>query len=343
MKDSIIQSALRAFLIALFTVIGGCLAILLIIFGMSAFNTSTSTEPTKDFNIEVLANAEGKREAFSNQPVILKININGIVGLDKLDQHHISQMLIQSREGILKNNLVKGILLHIQTPGGTVTDADGIYRTLKAYKHQYNVPIYAFVDGMCASGGMYIAAAADRVLATDTSIIGSIGVIAPSVLNISQLLEKLGIQSLTLYAGKGKDGLNPLRPWHAGEENNYRELIDYYYNEFVNIMTANRPQLDKTKLIQEYGAKIFPAQQAKELGYIDESGVTLNEAISQLARQMSIEGPNYRVVQMQKETWISEIFKTQLKALNGSIKHELQISPAYDPRLLGQFQYMFRP
>lgn len=167
-----------------------CCAFILVAIGLSLLNTSTQTEPTNNFTVEVLADADGKRKSLSSEPVILRINLNGVIGLDGLEQEHIRNLLIESREGLLENDLVKGVLLYMQTPGGTVMDADGIYRAIKAYKAQYKVPVYAYVDGMCASGGMYISAAADKVLASDVSMIGSIGVIAPSILNVSQLLEK---------------------------------------------------------------------------------------------------------------------------------------------------------
>lgn len=343
MKESIFYAALRAFFVTLLAVIGFCLAIVLIILGLGALSFTTSTEPTNVYTVEVVPDAEGKRKSFSTEPVILKININGVIGLDSLDQGSIREMLIESREGLLKDDLVKGVLLCMQTPGGTVVDADGIYHAIQTYKKKYKVPVYAYVDGMCASGGMYIAAAADKILASDVSIIGSIGVIAPSAVNVSQLLEKIGVQSLTLYAGKGKDDLNPLRPWKPGEDTNYKNLIDYYYDAFINIMTSNRPQLDKTKLVKDYGAKIFPASEAKELGYIDESGISLNEAIGLLAKEMGIKDENYRVVRLSKQTWYSTFLNNKLDLLNGTITHQLQISPEYDPTLLGQFLYMYRP
>ncbi len=343
MKESIFYSAMRAFFVTLLTVIAFCLAIILTLAAFSAFSTTISTEPTDTFTVEVLADADGKRQSLSSEPVILKINIHGVIGLEGLDQSNIRELLIESRDGVLKNDLVKGVLLYMQTPGGTVIDADGIYHAIKAYKKKYKVPVYAYIDGMCASGGMYIAASADKILASDSSIIGSIGVIAPSALNISQLLDKIGVQSLTLYAGKGKDDLNPLRPWKPGEETNYKNLIDYFYQEFVNVMTSNRPQLDRTKLIKEYGAKVFPASEAKELGYIDESGLSLSDAIRSLAKEMGVEEGHYRMVQLSQQTWFSELFKTNLKLLQGNVKHELYISPEYDAKLLSQFQYMYRP
>lgn len=343
MQESIFYSALRAFFVTLFGIIGFCVAMLLVILGISAFSTTASTEPTNVFTLEVVPDANNKRQSLTSVPVILKVNIDGVIGLNNLDQETVRTLLVESREGLLKDNLVKGLLLYMKTPGGTVIDADGIYRAIKAYKNKYNVPVYAYVDGMCASGGMYIAAAADKILASDVSIIGSIGVIVPSMLNFSQLLEKIGVQALTLYAGKGKDDLNPFRPWKPGEDANYKDLIEYYYQDFVNIVTSNRPQLNKAKLIDDYGAKIFAANQAKDLGYIDESGISLNEAIRLLAKQMGIEDENYRVVQLCKQTWISELFKANLGLLQGNVKHHLEIAPEYDPKLFSQFLYMYRP
>ena len=101
--------------------------------------------------------------------------------------------------------------------------------------------------------------------------------------------------------------------------------------------------MDKTKLVKEFGAKVFPALQAKELGYIDESGISLSQAISLLAKQMGIEDENYRVVQMSKQTWISELFKSSFNFFQGTVKHQIQFSPEYDPQLINQFQYMYRP
>jgi protease IV len=342
MKDSIFRSAIRAFFVTMLAVIGFFAAFVLVALGIGLLGSTASTEPTNDFTITVVADADGKRESLSTESVILKININGVIGLDGLDQHNMRQMLNESRTGDLKDNLVKAILLHIQTPGGTVIDADGIYRALKAYKEKYKVPVYAYVDGMCASGGMYIASAADKILASDVSIIGSVGVISPSAVNFSQLMDKLGLQSLTLYAGKGKDDLNPLRPWKPDEAANYKSLIDYYYGEFVHIVSSNRPQMDKEKLIKDYGANVFPANKAKELGYIDESGVSLSDAIREMAAKIGTEEGKYRVVQMTKDTWISELFKTQLRSMDGTVKHRIELTPEWDPKLMGQFLYIHR-
>ncbi len=272
MRESIVHASLRTFFVSLCWVIGIATGIFLIMLLFSLAET-TETTPSADFTADVAPNAEGERKILSkNAPVILKVNIDGTIGEMGLTQQKIEKLLIESREGNLKNDRVKAILLNINTPGGTVNDADGIYRALNNYKKRHNVPVYAFVDGMCASGGMYVASAADKIYATDVSLIGSVGVIAPSYYNLTDLLQKVGVQTLTISAGKGKDELNPLRPWKEGEDAQVKELINYYYGYFVDIVTKARPKLTKDKLVADYGASIFPAQKAQEYGYIDKAG-----------------------------------------------------------------------
>jgi len=290
MRDSIFLSSIRAFFVALFSVAGITFGFFPILILIGLFSDTTSSTPTATFTPEIVANAEGKRKVLSGSaPVILKLNIDGVIGIAPLDSDTMRSQLVESREDQLKDNRVKAILLHINSPGGTVVDADGIYRALKAYKEQYKVPVYAYIDGLCASGGMYIAMSADKIYASDASIIGSIGVLSPSFLNFSQLMDKIGIQALTLTAGKGKDELNPLRPWKPGEQDNIQSIIDYYYQQFVDIVVQNRPEVIKEKLINDYGAKIFNPIQAKEIGFINAAGYSLNMTIKDLLKEIGIE------------------------------------------------------
>jgi protease-4 len=345
MRDSIAYAALRSLAIAFCVMIGICLGLMafLVIVGALSGNT-TDNQLASVHTEEILPNAQGERKALSKDaPVILQMNIDGIIGTEKLDTKAIRQQLIESREGDYKNGRVKGILLYINTPGGTVVDADGIYRALLEYKKKYKVPIYAYVDGLCASGGMYIAAAADKIFATDTSLIGSVGVIAPAFINVTKLLDKVGIEALTISAGKDKDAMNPLRPWKPGEDQNYRDIIDFYYKHFVNIVTTSRPKVDKNKLIQDYGAKIFPAPYAQESGLIDVGDGSINQAITELTHQAGIEDENYQVIRLENKQWWSSLFSAENSIMRGKVVHQLQLTPDLDPAFCNQFLYLYRP
>lgn len=347
MRDSILYSAIRALVVAFCVVIGLSLGFVFISVLIGAVTGSTGDQKLTTVNTEeILPNANGKREVLSSEaPVILQVNVDGVIGTELLDEKTVRQVLVESREGDLKNNRVKGVLLYINTPGGTVTDADGIYRALGDYKTQYKVPVYAYVDGLCASGGMYVALAADKIFASGTSLIGSVGVIAPTFLNVTKLLEKIGVDTLTLSAGKDKDAMNPLRPWKPGEDENYKQIIDYYYGHFVDLVTKHRPEISKEALIKDYGARIYTAPDAMAKGFIDVSGASLKDALSELLKEAGITGNNYQVVRLTSKGWWNLLFSSQAATtiLSGKIQHQFSFSPEVDLMLKNQFLYLYCP
>lgn len=350
MRDSIFNSAIRSLFVAFFAIIGvglGFFALMILVGVLS--ESSTENKLTTVNTQEIMPNGSGKREALAKDtPVILQINVDGIIGTEGLSTHTVKQQLIESREGDFKDDRVKGVLVYINTPGGTVIDADGIYRSLKEYKEKYKVPVYAFVDGLCASGGMYVASATDKIYASEVSLIGSVGVIAPSFLNFTKLLEKVGVDALTISAGKDKDALNPLRPWKSGEEKNYKDIIDYYYGQFVNIVSSNRTELNKEKLVKDYGARIFAAPEAKELGFIDNPHATIGDTIKELVKAAKIED-NYQVIKLEKKEWWNYLFSNEsvsfskMPFFSGKMEHHIHLIPGMEPSMQNQFLYLYRP
>ncbi|HEY4831521.1 MAG TPA: S49 family peptidase [Waddliaceae bacterium] len=346
MQKSIFNSALRSFLVTLFAMFG-------IAFGMIPLMLTliwllTTSEDKMDIESQyaptIVSNAEGVRKKISSTaPVILKINMEGFIGSEKFNMHTVHQQLIESREGHFKDGRVKALLLHLNTPGGTVADADGIYRAIKAYKEHYKVPVFAFVDGMCASGGMYIAAAADKIYATDASLVGSVGVLLNPFFNLSKLMEKIGVESLTLSAGKGKDDMNPFRPWKSGEDEPYKMIVDYYYNHFVDVVTSNRPEVNRSRLISDYGARIFPAEKALDMGFIDGSGYSFNDTLRLLAKQIGIQDDYYQVVKMEKTISLGDLFRSDSVMMTGIVKHQLELPLELDSKQMNQFLYLYLP
>ncbi len=339
-QETLFRSALRSMLNAFFKGIGFFLILVPFILMIAGIGALKDEIPKKDFQQKVIPNAEGKREMMSSsKPTILQIDIEGIIGTEKLNAENVRGMLVQSREGDLDGGLVKGIFLMINTPGGTVIDSDGIYRALKAYQEQYDVPVYAYVDGLCASGGMYVASAADKIYASDVSLIGSVGVILSTFPNVSEALKSIGVTTVTVSAGKGKDALNPFRTWQPGEAENYDMLTDYYYQQFVNLVTENRPSVSKDALINTYGAKIFPAPLGREIGLVDETGATRKSALTALVKELGIEN-NYQVVSLQKENWFETLFDSRSPLFTGKIEHSFQCGTSIPPELYNKFLYL---
>jgi protease IV len=346
MQPSIIRSIVRAFLTATFSILGLLLGIMIVFFMLAAVVKDTDDElKSKSFFSPVLIeNAQNNREKVSESaPVILKLTIDGLIGTEKLNMHTIQQQLTESREGIFKNDRVKGLLVHINSPGGTVIDSDGIYHAIKDYKEKYKIPVYAYVDGLCASGGMYIASACDQIYASNVSLIGSVGVLSPAFFNMTGLMEKIGVYAKVLSAGKGKDDLNPFRPWKEGEEDAYKGIIDNYYSQFVDIVTESRSELKRTRLINEFGAHVFPASRAKEYGFIDEAGSSYHGTLKELAQAIGVEDDYYQVVKLERKVNFSDFFTNGSMMLQGHVKHQVELGPDYDLRLMNKFLYLYLP
>lgn len=345
MQGSIFSAAFRAFLKAFFAILGigcGVLAMMALIGAFSAEDKGGKV--TSQLTEEILPNSKGEREVLDKQaPVLLQIDLSGIIGTEELNGEKIRQILVESREGDYKSDRVKGLLLYINTPGGTVTDANDIFQAISEYKTKYQVPVYAYVDGLCASGGVYVSLAADKIYASSVSLVGSVGVIAPSFLNVTKLLDKIGVDALTLSAGEGKDALNPLRVWKPGEEDTYKAIIDFYYHQFVDLVVAHRPQISKEALVSRYGAKVFPAPIAKEYGYIDEEGAKLHQVVDSLAQAAKIEDAHYQLIRLTDKGWWKGLFRSMQKGPQNRVVHTLSLSPIYDTLFRGEYLYLYAP
>jgi signal peptide peptidase SppA len=343
-RESILVSAVRALCKAFSAIVGILIGMILIFFVLMMFS-SPDIYPSKS-SLVISPDANGNRDLLPHTaPVLLKLEIIGIIGQGDLVADKVQNSLLDSREGMLATDRVKGILLHINTPGGTVDDADAIYRALLNYKKKYQVPIFAYVDGLCASGGMYIASAADKIFASPSSVIGSIGVILGPTFNFSGLMDKYGVQSLTITQGKDKDMLNPFRPWQPGEDSSLRNITADLYERFVSIVTTARPNLDRDKLIGEYGAQVFIAKQAQMFGYIDEDDSDYSATIAALAKESKIpENQIYQVMTIEPaHAFLADLTQGKLSLLTGKITHHFQMNSFMNSELGGRFLYMYIP
>lgn len=340
-RESIISSALRTLCNCLGAALGIFIALFLIVCAMGVLSEPEVTPAKSD--ISLAPDAAGSRKMLSaNAPVILRMNLQGVIGLEKLTSEQFQGLLYDSKDGVLKGGRVKAIFLNVDTPGGAATDSATIYQALMNYKKASNVPIYAFVDGFCASGGMYICSAADKIYATNSSVIGSIGVVLGPNFNFSDLMGKIGVSSLTITQGKDKDFLNPFRPWVPGEDSSLVTITKELYEEFVNVVTLGRPNLSKEKLINEYGAHIFLAPTAEKLGYIDVSNATYSQAMQACAAAANLQEGEYQVIELSSPNSVfSDLMQNKLGIFSGKIEHSLSTSPYSE--LSGKMLYLYVP
>lgn len=298
-RESIFLSSLRSFCSAFFAILGVAISIFLIVFAIVLFKAPSNANLTNSKPV-IASDDKGHKDMLPlTSPVILKINIEGLIGDRKNTTDSIKTLLADSRQHFFKNNRVKGVLLYVDTPGGTVTDSNGIYEVLLEYKNRYNIPIYAFVDGTCASGGMYITSAADKVYASSISVIGSVGVIFGPAFNIVDLLNQYGVQVKTITRGKDKGLLYPFTNWKDTKDTSIENITSYLYEHFVDIVANARPNLNKDLLINEYGAQVYSSPEAEKLGFIEVGNSNYSQALKDLTKASGIEpDEKYQVVEL---------------------------------------------
>ena len=343
-KESIFVASIRSFCTSFATILGVLIGITIVFVGLMTLS-GPDIYPEKS-KLVLAPDAEGNRDLLSHTaPVVLKIAISGVIGVGELTHEKIETLLLDSREGMLRNNRVKAILLYIDTPGGIADDSSAIYEALLAYKKKFKVPIFAFVNGMCASGGMYVASAADKIFATSYSVIGSVGVILGPAFNFSGLMDRYGVQAMTITEGKDKDMLSSFRPWQPGEDTSLRNVTAALYDEFVTVVTSARPQMDRDKLVNDYGAQVYVAEKARELGYIDVANADYSSVLTELAKAAQFsEDHFYQVVEISPpSTFLSDLTGSHNALFSGKLTHVFQIGPHMSSELSGKFLYLYQP
>ena len=189
-------------------------------------------------------------------------------------------------EKAAKDDKIQGLVLKMNTPGGTVTASDILYQEIKTFKEEKKIPVVVCMMDVAASGGYYIALAADTILAHPTSITGSIGVIALKF-NAEELLEKIGVEDESIKSGDKKDIWSPFRPSTPEERKIMEEIIDSLFQRFLEVMAEGRKELSMEQIKKLADGRVYSARQALDLKLIDRIGY-LEDAVEIVKRKAGI-------------------------------------------------------
>jgi protease-4 len=188
-------------------------------------------------------------------------------------------------EEVLSNESVQAVVLRVDSPGGGIAASDQIWYQIRKLQDD-GIPVVASFGGLAASGGYYVSCAADHIVAEPTTITGSIGVIAQTFI-VSDLLDKVGIEPVTLLATDSpeKDLGNPLRPWTERDRQKYVQMLDAAYDIFAERVTAGRSTTitDTQQLRSLADGSIYTAQEAQANGLVDSIGY-LDDAVAAAER-----------------------------------------------------------
>mgnify|MGYP000420302835 FL=1 len=184
---------------------------------------------------------------------------------------------------------IKGILFVVNSPGGAVAPSVELAYAIKELKEIKPVVVYA--SGVIASGSYYASIWANKIIANPGSMVGSIGVIMQGV-NAEELMQKIGVSTQTVKAGKFKESGTPTRKWFDYEEKQLQSVIDDTYNMFVSDVASAR-NLDVKNQTIFADAKIFTSKQAKEVGLVDDVA-TLSSAQDSLIKLSEVKNPVWK-------------------------------------------------
>lgn len=218
---------------------------------------------------------EKVEESGSSNKKIVKLVVEGTIvddgtsGLFSSGGYNHESFMKQLAK-IKKDSTVKGVLLEINSPGGSVYETAEITRALKELQKEKKIPIYASMESQAASGGYYIAANSDRIYATEDTMTGSIGVIMSSM-NYSGLMEKLGIADATIKSGALKDIGSSSRPQTKEDKEVLQTFVDSMYGRFVKTVAEGR-KMDEAQVRKLADGRIYDGAQAVENGLVDNIG-----------------------------------------------------------------------
>lgn len=169
-----------------------------------------------------------------------------------------------------KQKDIKAILLRINSPGGSVGAVQEIYNQIIKIRREHKKPVVCFIPETCASGGYYIASAADKIVSAPGAIVGSIGVIF-QLGNVSGLFKKIGVNIEIIKSSKYKDIGSMYRDMTPEERKILEDLVNSAFEQFVNAIVDGR-KMTKEEVLSFSDGRIFIAEQAKTLKMVDELG-----------------------------------------------------------------------
>ncbi len=196
------------------------------------------------------------------------VDLNGIIapGNDAS-----AEKINASLQAAFKDKNTQGVILRINSPGGSPVQAQTIYDEMRRLRKKYPaIPLYAVVEDICASGGYFVAAGADRIYVTRSSIVGSIGVLMNGF-GFTGLMDKLGVERRLITAGENKGMLDPFSPLAEKDKAYAQKLIDDVHKQFIEVVREGRgKRLKETP--DMFSGLIWTGERSVELGLADGFG-----------------------------------------------------------------------
>jgi protease-4 len=196
------------------------------------------------------------------------VDLQGVIASDSVAS---ADNIISSLQDAFKDKDTKGVILRINSPGGSPVQAGEINDEIYRLRAQYpKIPLYVVVDDICASGGYYVAAAADKIYVDKASLIGSIGVLMDGF-GFTGTMAKLGVERRLITAGVNKGFLDPYSPLNPAQKAYAQQMVEEIHQQFINVVKKGRGK--RLKITPDtFSGLIWNGQRGVEMGLADGYG-----------------------------------------------------------------------
>ncbi|MCH7812725.1 MAG: signal peptide peptidase SppA [Planctomycetes bacterium] len=200
---------------------------------------------------------------------------------------HPVGLLLEQLDKARRDASVKGVVLRINSPGGTVTASELMHEEVTRFRAKTHKPVIAVLMDVAASGGYYVACACDQIFAQRSTITGSIGVIMQTF-DLTGTMAKLGVRGDAITSGPNKAAGSPFAKMTDDQRAIFQEIVDQLYGQFVEVVAAGREDLDEDQVRDLADGRVYTAAQALEAGLIDRIG-TMRDAIAEVKSRAGLD------------------------------------------------------
>lgn len=234
-----------------------------------------------------------------------------------------------------EDDSVKAVILEINSPGGGVTASADMHEEILDFKREANKPVIVSMADTAASGGYYIATAADEIVANESTLTGSLGVYI-GLLNVSEAADKYGITQEYIRSGEFKTMGDPFRKLSDDEREIFQSIVDQDYDGFVDVIVEGR-DLPEQRVRDLADGRVYSGLQAKDLGLVDDIG-DLERASEVAAERAGVEDPT--VIRYVQEPGFGSLLQAKLAP---EPPEAVQVMEAAGVRAPGEPQYLYAP
>jgi len=201
-------------------------------------------------------------------------------------EHPVS-LLLEQLDKARRDSSVRGVVLRINSPGGTVTASELMHEEVVRFREQSGKPVVAALMDVAASGGYYVACACDEIVAQRSTVTGSIGVLLQTF-DLTGTMAKLGVRADAITSGRNKGAGSPFAKMSPEQRAVFQAMVDEMYDQFVAVVAEGRPELSEERVRALADGRVYTAAQALELGLIDRIG-TIRDAVALVKQRAGAE------------------------------------------------------